>query len=269
MIGQVNNIKIINKLIEKGKLPHFILLVGNKHTGKKYFSKYICKLIGYPYLECDSSFDDLREKMNRIYSINHEEILLLNDLDEYNFRCIDSLLKLTEEPPKVGYIIASIKGVNFLKNTLINRAFVLKMEPYYIHELKSIDSDVNLELLDTPSLIKLYKSQINSYIEFVDKFVRVIPKVEAGNSFKSVQFIEVNKESIDKIPLELLFKLLLYKIKVYYKDKPKLLINLTKIISKYKNELRLNSVNKNFLYLDFLISYRKEVKLYDFNELNG
>lgn len=261
MIGQTKNIKLINDLIINNKLPHFMLISGKERSGKKELVNEIVKKIGYQSIRVGQSIDDIRGMIQMIYLKNNFFIYIIYGLENYNYRAIEAILKICEEPPVNCYLIITVNNENVIKETIKNRAFMIKMENYNYIDIAKFGEDRNIvikenlfDLINTPSLVLYFEKRLKDYEFFLSKFLK-LNKTSLSNSLKAVSYFNIKKEDTENIDFLLFLNLLI----VYFVDRRGKynLMKLIELINSYQNNYYINGINRHSLITLFIIDFRK------------
>lgn len=266
----IGNKKILNEmqiLIDNNKCPQSILLVGDNYFGKKYLARHIADLIKKPFMFLGDSIQDFNEMKKEVYGHANGFCYIITDLQNYNYKAIESLLKIIEEPPKNTYFIITCNNEYRIKITIRNRCYILRMEMYQISDLieyseykkyKKLDIWYYSNIVYSPTLIDFYSNgKLEQYEEFVKKFVNNISNVSAGNALKAANQFNMGKDDYDNIRFDLflnfLSALVLKNEQVFHKN----IILILWCIRDYKNQYTINGVDKLSLIKDFILKYRK------------
>ena len=174
-IGQKENLEIIDKW---KTLPNFLIIQGDKHTGKEYLVSYLCNKFKLYYNKLDIKVDSIRDVINNLTK-GSKNVYHLKNFNEASTQAKNVLLKITEEPVEGNYFV--ITGGPQIK-TLESRAKRLIMSPYTEEELKSYmepyypDSNLQRLLIDvginSPAKIEYYKKY--DKIEGISNFAQEI-----------------------------------------------------------------------------------------------
>lgn len=262
MIGQQENINNIKYLIDNNSLPHFLLITGGRFTGKKEMVKNIINFINYEPIRVGTSIEDIRDMINNIYNTLHNKLYIIYNIEEYNYRSIEAILKICEEPPKTCYLIVTCSNENLLKDTIKNRSYHIKMVPYsykemidYIKSKNNQIDDILFNIIYTPSLYEYYRedNRLENYTTFVKQFMN-IHKISSGNAIKAVNYFNLSTNDNNKIDFELFINWLMafnlkQKNNISYKS-------LAELCIKYKKQYYINGINRNSLITDFILHYR-------------
>lgn len=139
MIGQ-NKIQNINNF----DFP-LIILIGNANMGKSVVAEYIAEKTNSSFVRCGNKVEEVREVIDVSYKQIESIIYFFRDIQLMNISALNSLLKVTEEPPFKARFILSVDAKEHCLATLLSRAFVIELEPYSIKELKEYADLKNLE----------------------------------------------------------------------------------------------------------------------------
>lgn len=186
LIGQVSNKEIIDRWVTP---PNFIIVQGERHSGKTHLITYICDKFNLFYKQVNISIKDIRNLIN-VMTPHSKMVYHLKDFDKASLRAKNALLKIAEETPEDNYII--ISGSQQLK-TLESRARKIVMEPYTISELTEFTA-LNFKQLE-PLINKLYISGINTpaKIDLYSKYEHLESLLDyAYDVFKKLTYITPN-----------------------------------------------------------------------------
>lgn len=201
VIGQVNNIDIINKWDD---LPNFIIIQGDIHTGKTYLVKYICEKFGVNYVRMGNSIDDVRLLVSGMVANSHN-LYHFKDFDSASIRAKNALLKITEDTPPGNCIV--ITGSAQIK-TLESRARKLVMESYLQEDmiqfmLEYLNKD-KVELyyksgFNTPSKVLLYKDydKLEDLLNVVNKVSENITYLEPDDVISILNKFDSKYDTVD------------------------------------------------------------------------
>lgn len=165
LIGQVNNLDMINRW---DKLPNFVIIQGDEHTGKKYMVTYLCNKFKLHYVPIKNSVKEVRSLID-IMVPDSNTVYHFKNFDKASIQAKNALLKITEEPVPGNYIV--ITGGPQIK-TLESRARRILMEPYTLSEMKSYMRPFFPEESDQ---VKLYNAGINTpaKVNFYKKYEHI------------------------------------------------------------------------------------------------
>ena len=211
MIGQKHILELIDAM--QFQLPHFIILVGPRGSGKTCLTKYIADKLEAVYSVTDIKVDAIREVIDTAYKIRDRVVYHIKDADNMRAEAKNALLKITEEPPKNAYFVMTIQNDSSLLATLKSRAQVLRVEPYTKEELKQYAqekypddnwTDLLMNIVSTPydiDVMSIYDK--TAFIEYVNLVIDNIGAVEPANAFKSANNLQFKDTDLDRNKFEL------------------------------------------------------------------
>lgn len=129
LVGQKDNLDIINTW---KTMPPFTIIQGDEHTGKTYFTLYLCKHFNLHYNLISNKVDEVRSLIKTMKP-NSNGLYHFDNFNTASLAAKNALLKITEEPIPGNYIV--ITGGPQLK-TLESRARRILMAPYSETEIK-------------------------------------------------------------------------------------------------------------------------------------
>lgn len=269
MIGQKENLAIIDRLIYENRIPNFILVLGAKRTGKKLFVSEIVKKLNMTAIEVGKGINDVKEVVDTVNDGKFQRVYCVYDLEDYHYRSVEAILKLCEEPPEYSFLIITSNG-GFLKDTIKNRAFVIRQSIYtYDEMLEYIKmTGINYKMTEfayniirTPSLFTYYLNdgRLKQYKEFFKKFDNIM-KVSATNSLKASEYFNLKENENDKIDFWLFLDWLSVMLSEFSKVKNIDFSLLCHLILKYKEYSYINGINLYSIVNTFIIMFRRCVK---------
>lgn len=254
IIGQNHNLEIINKW---QILPNFLIIQGDKHSGKTNLTLYLCEKFGLYYKKMNKSVKDVRSLID-VMKPNSNTVYHFKDFNDATSQAKNALLKITEEPVPGNYIV--ITGGPQIK-TLESRARRIVMEPYTLSEMKEYMRPIFLEDslqeklyaagFNTPGKIEYYKryEQIQGLLDFSYDIFDKITYIEPDNILLLISRFEswYDKDKIDAVHLflSILINIIEYNIKVkhYYSYR-----EILQILLKTKQSLeREDTLNRKML----------------------
>lgn len=144
MIGQKNNIEIIKKWRMNRSVPRFILIIGDKGSGRLTLAKYISRAIGTQTVIMGNTVEQVRETISNAYNVQEPTCYIFQNADLMSLQAKNALLKVTEEPPNKAYIIMTLESENNTLPTILSRATSLKMQDYSQLELEQVCDNVEM-----------------------------------------------------------------------------------------------------------------------------
>lgn len=271
MIGQVNNLATIQSWVEGDTVPRFIIISGQKGSGRYTLTRELSKMMKAYLVECELSVDAVREAVRNCYKCAGVTVYLFRNADKMSTAAKNALLKITEEPPRQAHFVVTVQNSENMLETLRSRGTHVPMEPYSAEELdifyhdytNKMGKDIR-DLSDTPGMmLDLEKEDYNGLIEFANMVIDNIAVVTGVNAFKIGQRIKI-KDDGDGWDPNLFFPVLetlLLRRALYAgtKDEAVRYSEMLHITSKYYRELGLTGVKKDST-LDMWILDMREVK---------
>lgn len=282
MIGQKKLIESIDRMADNNTLARFLIIYGQGRCGKRTIAKYIAEKLNAQTVKVDIKIDSVREAIKTAYQTSEPTVYLIADADRMSTGAKNTLLKVTEEPPRQAYFIVTLQDIENTLDTLKSRADVIKMMPYSQAELADyLDSFNNEQISETekeiviscstvPSDIDIFLAQ-ESIIEmynYAEKVVTSIGKVTGANALKVGSKLAYKEEDkgyahnlFMRVVTHILFSYLSnetenfseFSNEVFYK-KIGCSIHVT---SRYNQELAINGINKAATIDMWILALRK------------
>lgn len=204
LIGQ-EKFKMMVEMLKS--LPSFCIIEGGRGSGRTVMTEFIADTFGYPMLTIGCKIDDVRQMVAESRKLRKPTIYYIPDADTMSLGAKNSLLKITEEPPKNLHIIMSLEHRDNTLATIKSRGMVLTIDPYTKAELEDYlimnydmpkNTDLVNDMLDiasTPGEIdELMSIGFEEFIAYVDKVYNNILEVSTGNSFKIPNKLKFKKD---------------------------------------------------------------------------
>ena len=187
MIGQRCIQQQIRAEIENKSLARFIILVGDKGSGRKTLAKEIAKLTDAEFVIVDKGVDAIREIIEQCYKIS-ENVLYVLDGDSMSPSAKSSLLKVTEEPPNKARFVLTVTDLEQTLSTLTSRARVFRMDIYTRSDIAYFAGTEDTRYSNyctnkyEVDLLKHYG--VDEFSNFIDLVIDNIAEVSGANAFK-------------------------------------------------------------------------------------
>ena len=275
MIGQKTLQTKINSLIESNKFPRFGLIVGDMGSGRKtIISQIIGPQLGTVVRVKDNSVESVRKVIEVAYTTTVPMVYVFADIDNMSLSAKNALLKVTEEPPNNACFLMTVTSTDNVLPTILSRAYVFQMDSYtrdeieqyykeaYYNEPHSVvkeDLPIVGRYCKTPGDVDLLLSyNPKEFHKYVTLVIDNIAEVSGANSFKIGNKLNLKKdeEQTDKYDLALFWKafnemclLRLYESRKYSEG--------IEITVKYLTDLRINGLNKQFAFDNWLLDIRR------------
>lgn len=273
MIGQTKLFNQFISMFENKTLPRFMLLVGDKGSGKKTLvneSLYETSFLVYEVP--DMKVDTIRTMIADSYKVSVPTLYCIYDADTMSANAKNALLKVTEEPPNNAFFIMTLQDVHTTLETIRSRAEVFYMEKYTKDDLKTyIDGRINeqelgiaLDLCEVPGDVDLLEAQgIQKFHDFVEKVIDNISVASSSNVFKMAQNLKL-KEDSDGYDLKMFFKIFIKICRDRAVNEFSDVLNFDRytkgiqITSNYLKELGITGISKPGLVDMWILDIRKE-----------
>ena len=279
MIGQINLLKQIDKLIEENKFPRFSIVTGQKGQGKSEITSYISEKMGLRGVKIifSPNIEQIRQLKDMAYGQTNPLIFCIEDGDNMSINAQNSLLKVIEEPPNAVYIILELNDINNILETIRSRCQEFKMENYTKDELIQFinqncfalsiqDKNILLDICQNKYQIDLMmKYGVEKFYQFVEKVVDNIYKVQSANAFKLEEKLDIKCDG-NGYDLDLFFETFNYIcfnrawdiVGIDNKqDEHNNYINSIIKTTEYKNKLNIKGINKQSLLDQWILEIRK------------
>ena len=191
MIGQSANKSFIKQCVENNSFPRFVIVTGEKGSGKKTMAKYIAKQLKAYEVYPGNSVEAVREAIDNSYKCAGTTVYIFPDADKMSIQAKNAMLKITEEPPRQAYFIMTVESINNTLSTLKSRGAEIQMECYGTLELEQLideptDNDkLALTIATTPGQLEQLRSlNVSEFYAFCEKVLDNVATVTGVNAFK-------------------------------------------------------------------------------------
>lgn len=243
--------------------PQFIILKGEEGSGRNTLIKLIKEKFKFDFITCGSSIEEVREISTLVYKLVKPTFYIFYNGDKLSNSAKNALLKIVEEPPKNAYFIIRVE--NLISETLVNRSFYYTMENYTYAEIKDYFSSCDkLEVFDKYGVIcknigqaKIFlESPYEDIIDYCNIIIDKINNVAQGNIFNITNRLNL-KEDLTKWNFKVFLNILEWGLYNRYIEtkKDKYFQAIFRVIN-LRNKLKINSVNKQMLFDDFLLGLK-------------
>lgn len=268
MVGQNTLIGNINNLIENKQFPRFAIICGTRGSGKKELCKYIAESLDVFWCyEPDCKVETVRNAIWDAYRVYSPTLYVFADADNMSIQARNSLLKVTEEPPKNAYFIMTLEDTNNTLPTIRSRAVVFQMDTYNVNELIEYGLSLSTnyqhhamisELCETPGEVKyLIETGADEFYEYVHKVFDNIAVVSGPNAFKIAANLSL-KENTTGYDLKLFlkaFKMICWK--EYLNNKNEDYTDAIRITDTALRKCSNKSINKQMVFDMWLLQIRE------------
>lgn len=251
IIGQLKLLEKINNY-NLNNLPHSLLIIGDKGSGKHLISNYIATKFNLPLINITEDINE--EFISNLYN-NILPSFYLIDLSLITEKEQNKLLKLIEEPQPNCYLILISEHKNLILNTIYNRCFLLNILPYTKEELQSFTSfNIDENIFKTPGqIINFNFNTLNNTNLLVDTIIDKFDKTTLSNILNISDKFNY-KDEYDKLDLNVFINMLLYKLnKKYLETNNNLYLNYYLKTKELKTKLLDKRLNYQLAVENYLI----------------
>ena len=203
----------INKALER--FPRFSIIIGPPGSGKRTLSGEIaCKLNLTP-VYFGVKIDDIRKAIDMAYTQTEPIVIIIPDADKMSLPAKNSLLKITEEPPRNCYFILTLQSKENTLPTILSRGTVFELDPYTNKDLleyrrfrgyaDTYDEIVSSICSNTGEVDELFKYNVKELHTFAEQIVNYIHVPRSGNTFKITKKMKL-KDTDEGFSTSLLLK---------------------------------------------------------------
>lgn len=268
MIGQKYLQSRVHSMVRLGKLPRFIILVGEFGSGRRTFTKWLADDLDAQFVEVARGVDDVRSAIATSYKVSEKVLYFFADADMMSQAAKSALLKVTEEPPRSAYFVISTSDTARLMDTLVSRASVFAMESYSTADLTEFVAD-DIENIDVYTrccnngyevqLVKGYGAK--EFSDFTNLVVDNIAEVDGSNALKMegrIAFKAEDKGFDVKIFLQAFRAECMRRIRLLDdKTERGKFIEWIKITSERLQELQIQAINKQAVFDMWIFDVRE------------
>lgn len=257
MIGQEKNIEIIRKWRMNKSIPRFIIIEGDKGSGRLTLSKIIIDQLKAIGIICDNSKASVTEIIENAYTVTSTTCYIFRDADDMSIEAKNSLLKVVEEPPNNAYFIMTIKSRENMLSTILSRGTLLQMQHYTNEQLRLFTNDKYiLALASTPGECKEFETDecIKAANLAVD-ICKDLNNLSGVDVLKHSSQLKSKDTETDKLDPILFFRAFTTTFLAMNSELTYMIY-----ILQTKHMMNYNSVNKKSLIESMLIMILKEMK---------
>lgn len=185
-------------------LPNSMVIVGAKKSGKRTFARYVAQELGYDCIFIENKVNDIREMIELSASLAQPTLFVVQ-VAGMSIGAKNSLLKVTEEPPKNVHICMLAYTEGDVLNTLISRSWVVTLLPYstdevsyYLERFVKSSKDIlkMVPVFSSPGqvqfIVQLYgKDGLSLYFEKVQFFYDNIFEASSSNALKMIDWFKL------------------------------------------------------------------------------
>lgn len=101
---------------------------------------------------CDITVDDVREVIKNCYTISYPMVYIFPHVEKMSLNAINSLLKITEEPPNCSVFILTVDDISNLISTIRSRAVIVNPIPKEIEFAKTLEDFCDIVYMNIESV---------------------------------------------------------------------------------------------------------------------
>ena len=278
MLGQNKLIEQFQSMVDDRavKFPQFIILIGNKGSGKKLLADKIYKMIAESttmnvekYVLEDTKADTIRAMIADANKAIDPVIYIIPDADTMSTTAKNAMLKIVEEPPKSAWFIITLENENNTLGTIRSRGQMYRLEPYspetivqYAREKFKItditETEIIADICETPGEVEfLYKTGIIALYDYVNLVIDNIAECSGSNAFKIANKVALKNEE-DKYDLRLFWKAFMKVCSDRMKSEMDIkYANAIKITSEYMQQLNVTGINRSSTFDLWILAVRE------------
>lgn len=151
----INKKKILTTL-DRNKNNNLIILVGESGGGKKTALKLHCKANKMVYVGIDNKIDSIREIITIVEDIKEPLLVCIEEGNGLSIQAQNTLLKISEEPPKNVNIVICVTSFSNLLTTTLSRGTIIFMP---------VCSNLDIQTYTKKELERLHGGYDNSVVE--------------------------------------------------------------------------------------------------------
>lgn len=258
MVGQKLILNTVDTWLRQGSVPRFMIISGDKGSGRATLSKEISRRMRAYLIECELSVDAVREAVKNCYKCSAPTVYLFRDADKMSTAAKNAMLKITEEPPRQAHFIVTVQNAENMLETLRSRATNIPMLPYTDEELDIFYHDYThkknrliREVCSVPGMmLEMEKIDVEELLDFCNTIIDNIQVVTGVNAFKIVQRIRLKEDGQGHDP-ELFFHCMKYALLQRLADEQSPVDDLVRVgnmllvTCKYHREFNITGVKKD------------------------
>lgn len=257
MIGQKNNLDIIQQWRINKSIPRFIIISGEEGSGRLTLSKVIIKTINATGIIRGNSIDDVRTTIENAYTLSQPIFYIFRNADDMSQSAKNALLKVVEEPPNNAYFIMTVRNIDNILSTIKSRATHIKIEPYTLEQLRAInDNGILLKYCITPGQLQTDEKVIIQAEKCVNDIMSALLEKSGTRVLKSCTQLKSKATDTDKI--DCLMFMQVFKRNLYrFSD---LSLSTLSYFFDCEKQISRNTVNKKYAIECMLINMLEDLK---------
>ena len=207
IIGQAETKKQIAALVMSG-FPRCTLLIGIRGSGKRLMSEYIADRLEAEWVMIGSKVAEVRDAIELMQKRSDPTVYVFPDLQDMSSAAKNSLLKITEEPPKNAYIVLTAINRDEVLPTIVSRSYLLQMADYWDDELiqyakhrgyplETMSTELQEFAVDVArvpaEMDRLFTYDVEEFMLFMRKVINNIASVSGTNALKIQKYLSLKE----------------------------------------------------------------------------
>lgn len=179
-------------------LTPLTVLCGGNYSKVEIVNGLISKFC-VPIITMDNDVESVREAIRISYDCSSPILFLFIDVQDMSQNAINSLLKVTEEPPNNAVFVLTVDRLDNLLNTIRSRAMIVTLksdEIVYDKDLETFCNKVYDNIYRVPYINAL---KISSYIKFKDSDIDKFDLYNFLTCMRDIYFNKLKNELDKKI----------------------------------------------------------------------
>ena len=206
MIGQKRLLEKIDKQVDSGVFPHFVIVEGSRGSGKYLVSSYIAGKLGAELVEVEKSVEAVRNLISTVNKSSIKTVYVFRRSEELSAQAVNAMLKTLEEPSEYAYFVFTTRNSQMLLETIRSRGDLYTMSRYSKAELTEYNEGKPVpEFCQTPYDVDLYNRN-SGLEEFVDLVIDNITEVTLVNAMRIAERVDVDGSDSTKFDLNIFFE---------------------------------------------------------------
>ena len=258
MIGQRNNLSTLARWRCNKSIPRFIIIVGDKGSGRLTLTKVILKMLGITGVINECGIDAIRNVIECAYTLSSPTMYIFRDADNMSIAAKNALLKVIEEPPNNAYFVMTVQNIDEVLGTIKSRGTILKLEPYSREDLKLYKDDAYLlNYCSNIGQMQMDITDLKKAEDCVNDIIVALQQQSGTKLLKACTQLKSKQSEIDKIDGLLFMRIFEKKLL----SSPTVCTCTSPVhISKCKQEISRNTVNKKASIECMLINLLEDLK---------
>lgn len=194
---------------------HSVLICGGRGTGKSYLAKQYASMLDIDDCQyIDANVSDVRSCINTCYSLDHNVVLVIENIDSGVSAVSNALLKFLEEPMSNTYIVVTARNIDKVADTIISRSAVVNVPNTHIADIAMYAGCVasQLENMKHTPIWKCVKSlsDVDTIVKLSDKqisYIESLPdKLNSTDAISTQMWVFSHYEDNTEMPSDIVIR---------------------------------------------------------------